>query len=88
MTVHLEIRGKVQEVFFRATARKVAEKNSLRGWIKNKSNGNVEAVVTGKKEEVNTFIDWCKQGPENAIVDDVVIKSLEEITFKKFSVER
>lgn len=87
ITVHLEIKGKVQGVFFRATARRIAEKNNLKGWIKNKTNGNVEAVVTGKKEDVDIFIEWCREGPEKAIVDEVKITHLEETVFKEFNVE-
>ncbi len=88
ITVLLEIKGKVQGVFYRATARRIAEKNNLNGWIKNKSNGNVEAVVTGRKEDVDIFIEWCKEGPEKAVVDEVNIAQLEETIFKEFHVER
>ena len=88
ITVHLEIKGKVQGVFYRATARRIAEKNNLKGWIKNKSNGDVEAVVSGKKEDVDIFIEWCRKGPENAVVDEVNITHLEETVFKEFNVKR
>ena len=88
ITVRLEIKGKVQGVFFRATASRIAEKNNLKGWIKNKSNGEVEAVVTGKKEAVEIFIEWCREGPEKAVIDKVDITPLDETTFKEFSVER
>ena len=88
ITVHLEIKGKVQGVFYRATARRIAEKNNLKGWIKNKSNGDVEAVVSGKKEDVDIFIEWCRKGSENAVVDEVNITHLEETVFKEFNVKR
>ncbi len=88
MTVRLEIKGKVQGVFFRATARKVAEKNDLKGWIKNKGNGDVEAVISGETENVNKFVEWSKKGPENAIVDEVIFIILEEAVFKDFNVKR
>ncbi len=87
-TVHLEIKGKVQGVFFRATAKKIAEKYRLTGWIRNKINGNVEAVVTGKKEDISMFIDWCKEGPGNAKVDDVIVTNEEETFFNNFFVKR
>ncbi len=88
MTVHLEIRGKVQGVFFRATARKIAEENGLTGWIRNRIDGNVEAIVSGRKENVELFTNWCKQGPKNAIVDEVTITNLEETAFEGFIVKR
>lgn len=87
-TVRLKIKGKVQGVFFRATAREIAEKNNLKGWIKNKSDGAVEAVVTGKKEAVETFIDWCKEGPKRAVIDEVNITPLDEIIFSEFQIKR
>ncbi len=87
-TVHVEIKGKVQGVFFRATAKRVAEKLHLTGWIKNTDNGNVKAVVTGKKEEIEMFIDWSKQGPENAKVFEVIVTNKEEIFFNNFYIKR
>lgn len=88
MTVHLTINGNVQGVFFRATARKVAERNNLTGWIKNKSNGDVEAIVSGTDEDVEIFIEWCRQGPDKAQVKDVIINQKEGIAFKSFEVKR
>ncbi len=87
-TVRLKIKGKVQGVFFRATAREIAEKNNLKGWIKNKSDGAVEVVVTGKKEAVETFIEWCKEGPKRAVIDEVNVTSLDEIIFSEFQIKR
>lgn len=88
MTVHLEIRGKVQGVFFRATAKKIAEQNDLNGWIENNSSGGVKAVVTGRREDVEKFIEWCRSGPEQAAVDEVIISHIEETIFKGFNVKR
>ncbi|MEP7250887.1 MAG: acylphosphatase [Ginsengibacter sp.] len=88
MIVHLIIKGNVQGVFFRATARKVAEKNNLTGWIKNKSNGDVEAIVSGTDENVRTFIEWCWNGPDKAQVEDIVINEKLGMAFKSFEVKR
>lgn len=88
MTVHLEIKGKVQGVFFRAIAGKIAEENNLTGWIRNKVGGNVEAMVNGQKENVELFINWCKEGPKNAVVCEVAITSLEETAFEGFIIKR
>ncbi len=87
ITIHLEIKGKVQGVFFRANARRIAEKNNLKGWIKNKSNGNVESVVTGMKEDVDTFVEWCRKGPDKALVEEVVIITMETVFFEEFEVK-
>ena len=88
VSAHLEISGKVQGVFFRATAKKVAEENKVTGWIRNMENGNVEVFATGYKEDVERFIDWCKHGPPNAKVFDITITYIEETTFKEFKVKR
>ncbi len=88
VSAHLRISGKVQGVFFRATARKIAEKNNLTGWIKNRADGNVEAIVSGNKVDVERFIEWCKRGPAKAQVESVDINYIEGKVFKEFTVKR
>ena len=72
-TVHLWITGKVQGVFYRATAAEMAEKLHLNGWIKNAEGGAVEATVNGSDEAVDQFIKWCRQGPKRAHVENVAV---------------
>jgi acylphosphatase len=72
-TVHLLISGKVQGVFYRATAKEKALALNLNGWIKNTTDGNVEAVVSGDEAAVKAFVDWCRQGPDRAEVEHVSI---------------
>ncbi len=88
VSAYVKISGKVQGVFFRATAKKIAEKNQLTGWVKNLSDGKVEAIVSGDKDGVEKFIAWCKDGPEKAEIESVDIIYIEEKIFKEFSVER
>ena len=87
-TVHLMISGKVQGVFFRDSSRIVAEKLKITGWIKNREDGKVEAVVSGEEKNVKAFVDWCKSGPDRAEVQEVVVSQKEKISFKKFEVKR
>jgi acylphosphatase len=87
-TLHLIIKGKVQGVFFRATAREVAEELQVKGWIRNTEEGNVEAIVSGSDEQLQKFTTWCKKGPERAIVTDVIISKIEEQHFSEFKVIR
>jgi len=87
-SVHLLIKGDVQGVFFRATAKKVADKLQLAGWIKNTPGGDVEAVISGNDKSVAEFIEWSKKGPDRAIVEDVTIKDSEEINFSEFKIIR
>jgi acylphosphatase len=87
-TVHLLIRGRVQGVFYRATAKDVAEELKLTGWIKNTREGNVEIVATGSDEQLRQFIGWCRQGPPKATVSDVEITNKTEETFDSFKIAR
>jgi len=88
VTVHLLIEGEVQGVFYRATAKEMADKSGITGWIKNTWEGNVEAMITGNETSVQKFIDWCWQGPKKANVTNVTVTKKEEITFNNFSVVR
>ena len=87
-TVHLIIKGRVQGVFYRASAKNVAEEIGVTGWIKNTEEGNVEAMVTGSENQLRKFIEWCKVGPRKAIVTDVVVSNKEEGDFTSFEVIR
>ncbi len=87
-TIHLLIKGKVQGVFYRATSKKIADKLNLTGWIKNTINDNVEATVTGDQEQLQQFINWCKNGPEKAKVKNVVITKKPETPFIDFEIVR
>jgi acylphosphatase len=88
ITVHLLIEGQVQGVFYRATAKEIADKLGITGWIKNTWEGNVEATVTGDETSVQKFINWCWQGPKKAEVINVTATKKEEKTFNNFSVIR
>ena len=87
-TVHLIIKGKVQGVFFRATAKEVADEIGVTGWIKNTEDGNVEAMVRGSDVQLQKFIAWCKVGPRKAVVTHVKAMNVEEKNFESFQVIR
>lgn len=77
-TVHLIIKGKVQGVYYRASARDVANELGVTGWIKNMPDGNVEALASGNEERVMKFVEWCRKGPKNAEVGEVIINDSSE----------
>jgi acylphosphatase len=87
-TVHLVIKGKVQGVFYRASAKDIANEIGVTGWIKNTEEGHVETMATGTSQQLQQFIEWCKVGPVRAIVTGVEISEAEEATFKGFDVIR
>ncbi len=87
-TIHLLIKGKVQGVFYRATAKKIADKLEVTGWIKNTKDGNVEITATGNEEQLKEFINWCKQGPESAKVEEVIVEQKPITSFDTFEITR
>ena len=87
-TVHLLISGKVQGVFFRATAKEIADKNKITGWIKNTVDNKVEVLASGESTGLGEFIKWCKHGPKNAKVDEVIITMVPSHLFTNFEIIR
>ena len=71
MRKRLIVHGAVQGVFFRATARRRAADLSVAGWISNRPDGTVEAVVEGEPDAVDAMVRFCHEGPEGARVDRV-----------------
>jgi len=68
---HLIIEGKVQGVFYRASAKDTAVTLGLTGYVKNLPDGFVELVAEGSPGKLNQLIEWCKDGPVNARVAEV-----------------
>lgn len=87
-TVRLTIKGKVQGVFYRATAKDVAEMLGIKGWIRNLPDNNVEITATAAENVLQKFIGWCKQGPPKAKVDEVIVEELNLEEFKSFKILR
>jgi acylphosphatase len=69
--VHLRITGRVQGVGFRAWTAHQAERRRLRGWVRNRRDGSVEALVIGEAGAVEAMVETCRRGPPMASVDDV-----------------
>jgi acylphosphatase len=88
MTVHILIKGKVQGVFYRASAKDVAEQLQLTGWIRNTEEREVETVVSGDEDRVKEFIEWCKKGPRKAEVTKVIVIEKEDEHFESFRIAR
>jgi acylphosphatase len=69
--------GRVQGVFFRDTARRMAQSRGLGGWVRNAPEGTVEAVFEGDAEVVDSMVRWCGQGPRGAVVERVEVTDEE-----------
>ncbi|MFB6089074.1 MAG: acylphosphatase [Candidatus Aenigmatarchaeota archaeon] len=68
---HVFISGRVQGVAFRASTRRKAKKLGISGWVRNLSDGRVEAVFEGEKNKIEQLIEWCRRGPIGARVTDL-----------------
>ena len=71
---HAIIAGIVQGVFFRMETQRAADDRGVNGWVRNKSDGTVEAVFEGDPEKVNSMLDWCQEGPPRSVVHDVIVE--------------
>ena len=76
-TQRLLIQGRVQGVWFRESMRREAERLGVTGWVRNTSDGAVEAVVQGPAEAVDALIEWARSGPPMARVDGIEIEASE-----------
>ncbi|BAC91934.1 acylphosphatase [Gloeobacter violaceus] len=68
---HVWVGGKVQGVYFRAATREAAQRQGVAGWVRNLPDGRVEAVFEGPPAAVQRLIDWCRQGPPAAVVEQL-----------------
>lgn len=68
---HVIIRGRVQGVGYRAWTEHTALARGLSGWVRNRRDGAVEAVISGPAEAVAAMLDACRCGPYGARVDAV-----------------
>ena len=70
---HVTVTGRVQGVFYRASAVDRAEALGVHGWVRNRDDGSVEMVVEGDDDAVDRMITWARSGPPHALVDDVEV---------------
>ncbi len=75
---HIYIAGFVQGVGFRAYVRSKARKIGITGWVRNLSDGRVEAVLQGDRDKINKVLFFCRRGPFFAKVNDIVVDWEEE----------
>jgi acylphosphatase len=71
LTLHLTIRGRVQGVGYRYSMASEAGRLGLSGWVRNRRDGSVEAVVQGPRDAVEAMRRWASQGPPSAVVSGV-----------------
>ncbi|MBA4053516.1 MAG: acylphosphatase [Marivirga sp.] len=86
--ISILISGKVQGVFFRASAKEKADELGIVGFVTNQPNGSVYIEAEGNKEQLNDLKTWCQTGPRRAQVDSVEIKEGELQHFLQFNILR
>lgn len=79
MTARAQVRitGRVQGVFYRQSTAEMAGQLGLCGWVRNCTDGSVEALFEGERHLVEQALTWCRQGPPRASVDDMTVVWLD-----------
>lgn len=72
--VRVQISGRVQGVFFRASTQDAAQREGVTGWVRNLPDGRVEAVFEGDSDRVDRVVAWCHEGNRLSRVDDVSVR--------------
>jgi acylphosphatase len=85
-TVRIRIEGRVQGVAFRDWMDREARELNLTGWVRNRRDGSVEAMVSGDAALVEDMLDRCRHGPPAARVSDVTVLAEEDATYARFDI--
>lgn len=80
-TVRVRIRGAVQGVWFRGWTVAQAEELGLEGWVRNRTDGTVEALFSGPTPSVEAMLQRCHRGPDRAVVRDVAVEPVDDGPF-------
>ena len=86
--LNIQIQGKVQGVFFRASARDMARKLNINGYAENKKDGSVYIEAEGEDEDLEKFVEWCHRGPQSAMVAAVDFQVEKLVGFVDFTIRR
>ena len=77
MRKRVVVHGRVQGVFFRDSTRQRAQAAGIAGWVANRRDGTVEAVLEGDPEAVDAVVRWMNEGPRGAEVERVDVQDEE-----------
>lgn len=85
-SIRLYINGTVQGVFFREFIKENAERNNVKGFVRNLEDGRIEIFLEGDVDSVDKMIELCKKGPKHSQIRNVEIKEEKFQDFKVFKV--
>lgn len=84
----ITVKGKVQGVFYRKNTQKQARNLGLSGYVKNMTNGTVKIEAEGEESRLKKLVEWCKDGPKRAKVDEVEVNEKETLKdYDKFRIK-
>lgn len=83
----IQVTGHVQGVGFRWSAASEARTRSIKGFVKNLSDGSVYIEAEGSKNQLNTFVEWCRKGPSFSHVESVIVDTLPPVNYTDFRIE-
>lgn len=86
--VQIQVNGKVQGVWFRASTQRKANELNVKGIVKNLPNGDVYIEAEGEEKALGDFVIWCHQGSDLSRVDNVITSVLELKSFTDFKIIR
>lgn len=86
--LNIQVHGKVQGVFFRATMKAVADQIGVKGFIKNEKDGSVYIEAEGDDFSLETFLEFCSKGSDKAVVENVEINDGEMKNYRNFEIVR
>ncbi len=72
--IHIRVQGRVQGVFFRASAQREAKRLGLTGWVRNRKDNSVELTAEGEETGIKDLIAWAQKGPSAARVEKVDVR--------------
>jgi acylphosphatase len=81
------VHGIVQGVWFRESCRRVAQEQGVAGWVRNRADGDVEAVFEGEPQPVSVVVSWCRIGPPRADVTGIDVSEEAPQGLRGFSVK-
>ncbi len=73
----ITVKGKVQGVFYRSSTQAKAKELNLSGWVRNEEDGTVTIEAEGEEQKLEKLLEWCRQGPGAAVVNDVEYNEIE-----------
>ena len=84
--INIKVTGKVQGVFFRASTKAVADQMGVKGLVKNEKDGSVYIEAEADETTLSVFLDWCNEGPDKSVVENVKVEDGEVKNYRNFEV--